>query len=149
MLAGLGKLLILALSLAAADSLHPIRVTVVIVFASTKAKEIDPKLKVLAKEMQKLDPTLIGFIIYDSQHKSLAIGGSHTFTLPEKLEMPVTVCKPKDKDGRVGMKIEPPGVGEISYTCLCDKFLPVLTPQVMSKGERLIVVVMVKPCPGK
>ena len=149
MLAGLGKLIVLALALAAADSLHPIRITVVVVFASTKAKEIDPKLVALAKEVQKREPTLIGFIIVDSQQQSLAVGGCHTFPLPEKLEMKVKVCKPKDKDGRVGMMIEPPGLGEISYTCLCDKFLPVVTPQVMAKGERLIVVVMAKPCPGK
>lgn len=149
MLAGLGKLVLLALLLAAADALHPIRVTVVVVFASTKAKEVDPKLAALAAEVQKRDPKLVGFVLVDSQQKSLAVGGSHTFALPEKQEMTVKVSKPKDKDGRVGMTIQPPGLGEITYTCMCDKFFPVVTPHTMSKGERLIVVVMAKPCPGK
>jgi len=149
MFAGLGKLVLLALALSAADALHPIRVTVVVVFASTKSNAIDPKLAALALEVQKREPALIGFLIVDSQQKSLAVGGAHTFSLPEKLEMPVKICKPKDKDGRVGMAIQPPGLGEITYTCMCDKFFPVVTPQVMAKGERLIVVVMAKPCPGK
>src|SRR4051794_12027920 len=145
MLAGLGKLLVLSLTLAAADSLHPIRITVVVVFGSTKSTEIDPKLVPLAKEIQKLDPTLKGFVIFDNLQWSLAVGGSHTFALPEKHELKVKVCKPKDKDGWVGMMMEPPGLGEVRYKCLCDKFLPVLTPQVMANGDRLIVVVMAKP----
>lgn len=149
MFAGLGKLVVLALALSAADALHPIRVTVVVVFASTTAKGIDPKLAALAAEVQKREPALIGFVLVDSQQKSLAVGGLYKFALPEKLEMPVKVHKPKDKEGRVGLTIQPPGLGEITYTCLCDKFFPVVTPHVMAKGERLIVVVMAKPCPGK
>ena len=127
----------------------PIRVTVVVVLATADNKTVDPKLKELAKEVWKRDKTLTGLKLVDSLAKSIPPGESAEFPLVEKQRLKVTVDKPKDKDGRVGVTIKPPELGEISYACTCDKFFPVVTPYKTKKGETLIVVVMAKPCTQK
>lgn len=127
----------------------PIRVTVVVVVATAGNKAVDPKLKDLAKEVRKRDMTLTGFKLVDSHAKSIPPGESAEFPLVEKQRLTVTVDGPKDGNGRVGLTIKPPELGEISYTCTCDKFFPVVTPYKTRKGETLIVVVMAKPCTRK
>jgi hypothetical protein len=127
----------------------PIRVTVVVVLATGGDKKVDPKLQDLAKEVQKRDKKLTGFRIADTQGESIPVGESATFQLPDKKELKVKIEKPKDANGRVGLTIKPPELGEISYTCTCDKFFPVVTPHKTKTGETLIVVVSAKPCMRK
>jgi hypothetical protein len=127
----------------------PVRVTVVVVLASTQHDEINPKIKTLADEIRKREPKLTGFRMESVLQHSLALGESHTFSLPEKLELKVTIHKSKDKNNRVGLGLVPPGLDEIAYTCTCEKFFPVLTPKKIASGERLIIAVMAKPCTGK
>jgi hypothetical protein len=124
----------------------PVRVTVVVVYASAKTAETDPKLATLADEVRKRDPKLTGFSVVTTLQKSIPPGDAHTFDLPEKQTLKVAVDRSKDKDDRIGLTITPPGLGEITYSCVCGKFFPIVTPHKTSGGEQLIVAVMGKPC---
>ena len=152
MFAGTAKLIAVALAAGAGDPCDgrkPVRVTVVSVLASTVTTHVDAKLKELAREVRKREPGLTGFRVAAALQKSIPVGKGHTFELPDKQALKVRIDRPKGKDGRVGLTIRPPGLGEITYTCVCDKFFPVVTPHTTADGERLIVVVMAKPCTGK
>jgi hypothetical protein len=131
------------------DDPAPIRVTVVVVLATTENTGIDPKLVELAKEVQKRDPTLIGFRLVSSEAKSIKVGDSTTFPLVDKEELKVKVEKPKDENGRISLTIRPPLLGEATYACTCEKFFPVVTPYQTKKGETLILAVMARPCTAK
>jgi hypothetical protein len=124
----------------------PIKVTVVVVLATTDNNTVDKKLTDLAKEVKKLDPKLTGFKLVSSEGKSVAIGDCASFPLVDNQELKVKVEKPTDGKGKVGLTIKPPELGEVKYTCTCDKFFPVVTPYKTAKGETLIVAVMGKPC---
>ena len=127
----------------------PIRVTVVVILATADNTTIDPKLADLAKEVQKRDPKLTGFRIVSSEGKSIAVGGSLGYELVDGKELTVAVEKPKEDNGRVKLSIKPPGMGSVCYTCVCEKFFPVVTAHKTKAGETLIVAVMAKPCTQK
>lgn len=127
----------------------PIRVTVTVILASTEHKDVDPKLKELAAEVQKRDKNLKGFKLIETIGKSIAVGDTAKFALVDKQELKVKVEKPKDENGRVGLTIKPPELGEITYTCACEKFFPIVTPYKTKAGETLIIAVMAKPCTQK
>jgi hypothetical protein len=127
----------------------PVRVTVVVILATTENNVIDYILTDLAKEVRKREPKLIGFRVSTTEWKSIKVGDSAAIKLVDKQELTVKVEKPKGADGRVGLAITPPMLGEIKYTCACDKYLPVVTPHTTAKGETLILAVMAKPCTQK
>ncbi len=124
----------------------PVRVTVVVVLASSVNAEVDPKLVELAKEVQKRDDSLIGFKLVSSEAKSIPVGESVAFALVDKQELKVKVERPKDDNGRVSLMIKPPKLGEVTYACTCEKFFPVVTPYRTKAGEVLIIAIMAKPC---
>lgn len=124
----------------------PVRITVVTVLATTENKTIDPRLAELAKEVQKRDPKLTGFKLHASEAKSVAPGDSVTFDLVDRQKLRVKVDRPRDENDRVGLSIRPPGLGEVTYTCTCDRYFPVVTPHRTREGETLIVAVMARPC---
>ena len=70
----------------------------------------------------------------------------HTFDLVEKQKLAVKIDAPRGADGKIGLTITPPKLGDISYECTCGKFFPVVTPYKTEKGRQLIVAVMAKPC---
>jgi hypothetical protein len=127
----------------------PTRLTVVVVLATEKNKAVEPKLAALAAEVRKLHGDLTGFRVESVLQKSLAPGESHTFELIDKQKLVVKVDKPKDKEGKVGLTVTPPGLDEVSYTCTCDKFFPLVTPHRTKAGEQLILAILAKPCDGK
>ncbi len=148
------RLLVVLVSLAATGLARaaddpPVRVTVVVVLASATHNEVDPKLVALAQEVQKRHEKLTGFKLAATLQKSIPVGESHTFELADGKSMKVTIDTPKDKAGRIGLTLDAPGLGEIQYTCVCDKFVPVITPHVTKAGERLVIAVLAKPCTGK
>jgi hypothetical protein len=124
----------------------PVRVTVVVVLATSENTNVDPKLADLAKEVQKRDPKLTGFRLVATEAKSIPVGDSHTFELVDKQELKVKVEKPKDANGRISLAMKAPGLEKLSYGCACDKFFPVVTPHQTKSGEVLIIAVMAKPC---
>ena len=127
----------------------PVSVTVVIVLATENNKTVDPKLKELAKEVQKHDPKLTGFKLVATECKSVPVGDSATINLTDKQVMKLTVDRAKDKDGRISLTLNPPGMDAVTYACACDKFFPVVTPHRTKSGEQLIIAVMAKPCTKK
>ena len=127
----------------------PVSVTVVIVLATDQNTTIDPKLKELAKEVQKRDPKLTGFKLVATECKSIPVGDTATINLTDKQVLKLTVDKSKDKDGRISMTLNPPGMDGVTYACACDKFFPVVTPHRTKSGEQLIIAVMAKPCTAK
>ena len=127
----------------------PIRVTMVVILASTTDTTINPKLKTLAEEVQKRNKKFTGFTIAATLDKSIPIGEAHTFQLPERQSAKVTVTQGKDKDGRVELKVQLPGLDEVTYTCVCDKFFPQFTEYQLKTGETILVAILAKPCTGK
>jgi hypothetical protein len=127
----------------------PTSVTVVIVLATDQNDKVDPKLKELAKEVQKRDPKLTGFKLVATESKSIARGDTVTINLTDKQVLKVTVDQPKNDQGRVTLTLNPPGMEGVSYACTCEKFFPVVTPHRTKGGEPLIIAVMAKPCTGK
>ena len=132
-----------------AEDPAPVRVTIVVILASTEKADIQEKLTALAQAIQKRDPKLIGFQINTVIQKSIPVGDAHTVTLLDDQKLTITIVKPKDKAGRVGLTIKPPGLDEITYTCACEKFFPIITPYKTKSGEQLIIAIMAKPCTGK
>lgn len=140
---------LVVLSSRGCDDPGPVRVTVVVVLATTDKADVDPKLADLAREVQKRDPKLVGFKLVSSEWKSIPVGESATFPLVEKQELRVKVERPKDEQGRVCLTVRPPELGEVKYACTCDRYFPVVTPYKTAKGETLIIAVMAKPCTAK
>lgn len=124
----------------------PVRVTVVIVLATSENATVDPKLKELAKEVQKRDPKLTGFKLVATECKSIPVGGAETISLTDKQELKLQVDKAKDANGRISLTLNPPAMDAVTYACACDKFFPVVTPYRTKAGEQLIIAVMAKPC---
>jgi hypothetical protein len=127
----------------------PVSVTVVIVLATDQNKNVHPKLRELAAEVQKRDPKLTGFKLVATESKSIPVGGSETINLTDKQTMKVAVNRAKDADGRVTLTLNPPGMDAVNYACACDKFFPVVTPHRTKSGEQLLIAVMAKPCTAK
>ena len=135
-----------ALLLVACQAEQPVRVTVVIVLATTEHGVVDPKLKELAKEVQKRDPKLTGFKLVATECKSIPVGETETISLTDRQELKLQVDKAKDVNGRISMTLTPPAMAAVTYACACDKFFPVVTPYRTKAGEQLIIAVMAKPC---
>src|SRR5438094_1364497 len=127
----------------------PVQVTVVIVLATTENSTVDPKLKELAKEVQKRDPKLTGFKLVATECKSVPVGETATISLTDKQVLKLTVDAAKDANGRISLTLNPPGMDAVNYACACDKFFPVVTPHRTKSGEQLIIAVMAKPCTKK
>src|SRR5215204_5050427 len=113
----------------------PVRVTVVIVLATSKNDVIDPKLKDLAREVQKREPTLTGYKLVAIDSRSVRVGDEATIPLTDKQVLGVKVEKPKDAHGRIGLTLDPPGMDPVTYACACDKFFPIVTPHRTKKDE--------------
>jgi len=121
-----------------------IRVTVIAILASDQHKNIDKEISEIAAEVRKKEPGLTGFKIERTSSKSLRIGQREGFALVEDAE--VSVLLKEEENHRVSITIKPPTVGDISYSCCCGKYLPVVTRYVTKDNCRLIIAVMVKPC---
>ena len=127
----------------------PIRVTVVVVRATTENNVVDVKLTTLAKAVQARDASLVGFKLDSVLQKSIPVGDAHTFDLLEQQTLKVTIDEPKDKNGRVGMTVTASTGESVSYTCVCDRFFPLMIKHRTKGGEQVIVAVGAKPCTGK
>ena len=126
-----------------------IQVIVVAILATDKNTKIDEKLKEIAKEIQKKEPTLTGFAVERCTCKPVKIGEKEEFPLVDEKIVVVILAEKNEKDNKVSLTIKPPTLGDITYTCCCGKYFPVVTRYVTKDNERLIIAVMVKPCNGK
>jgi hypothetical protein len=126
-----------------------VEVTVVAIVASERSTDIHPKLKTVAREVQKVDPKLTGFRLARATRRRVAVGVKESFPLIDCKDAAVTVRKSCGKDGRVELTVKPPLVGEITYTTCCEKYFPIVTRYQTEDKDRLIVAIMVEPCKNK
>ena len=140
---------VLPLAAAVARADEPVRVTVVAVLASARHAEVDPKLKDLAREVQKRDPTLTGFRLGRMTCLPLTANKKETYPLVDEATAEVTLLEREKPGQRTRLTIKAPDVGEITYETCCGKFFPICTRCVTDKQENVIMAVMVKPCPKK
>lgn len=146
----LGLILVLgaAGALACPDEKAPIKVTLVLILASEQAGAIDPRLKAIAEEVQKLNPGLKSFTLKSMQSKSLKPGDKVSLPLVEDKKVDLVIGSGADKENRVRLSIFAPNMGEIEYQSVCGKFLPIVTRCKTKQNERLILAVRVQPCRG-
>jgi hypothetical protein len=142
--------LVAVLGLLAADppaaAQGKLEVTVVTILASDRHDKVDPLLKCVAREVQKKDPTLRGFELRRMTKKALAVGARGTFRLVDQKEAEVVVQEGPDKANWVGLAVTAPGQGEITYSVVCGKYLPIMTGYKTKNNDRLLLAIMVKPC---
>ncbi len=139
---------LLAAAAGACDHDGKIKVTVVVILASEQPGAIDPRLKAIAAEVQRRNPTLKSFQLKTMTCKSLKQGEKAKFALIEDKSAHVTVQHSADKDNKVALAIVPPDQGEIVYRTVCGKFLPIVTRCRTKTNQRLILAVRVQPCQG-
>ena len=125
------------------------RVTMVVIKASESDDAINPKLATLAKEVRKRNDEFVGFKIVNTLDKSIPLGEPYSFDLPEKQTATVTIREGMDKAGRIELIVKLPGLDEVTYNCVCDKFFPIVTPYKLKTGETILVAILAKPCTGK
>ena len=122
-------------------------VTVLAVLASQTKEEIEKPLVKIAEEARKKDPTLKGFELNRKTVISIPMGETKKIPLAGDYFVEVTINAKPDADGKVTMTIKPPKMDQITYSCLCDRFVCVVTDVTIGKNkERLIVAIMAKPC---
>lgn len=125
-----------------------VRVTVLAILATDRNDKIDDKIKCIADEVRKEEPTLTGFKLVHMASKSVEVGKKEKFPLVDDEAASIVVNQARDmeKDKRIGLTVKAPRVGEITYRTCCSKFFPIVTRYQTKDGSRLILAVMVKPC---
>jgi hypothetical protein len=129
-----------------------VRVTVLTVLASNGNAPEDPRLKELAAEVKKREPSLNSFRVGTTVTKEINVGQKEAIELIEKkASADVKVLAKDDSKKRVTLEVKPPMGGAFTYQTTYDKYFPYVTRQIVD-GERLIIAIMVKPGiekPGK
>jgi len=123
------------------------KVTVVVILASEEGDTIDPRLKQIAEEIQKRDPQLKSFKLQSMSKRDLAVNEKSAFKLVDQKSVDVVIKHGVDDSERVGLGVTPPEQGEIVYSTVCGKFLPIVTRYQTKARERLIVALRVEPLP--
>jgi hypothetical protein len=141
-------------ALASSTRAEDFEVTVVAILASDRHKTIDDKLKPLADEIRKKEPTLTGWRIARTTRETMQVNHKQSFKLVDDISAEVTVLarddKEKDKDKKIRLNVKAPHAGEITYSTVPDKFFPILTRYQTDKDkDRLVYAVMVKLLPAK
>jgi hypothetical protein len=112
---------------AAAQPGKKIKVTLVVILASERSEYVDPRLKCIAEEVRKLNPSLRGFTLASMACQSLAADEKVSLPLVEGTTVDIVVHCCGDKNNRVTLAVTPPLQGEILYRTVCGKFLPLVT----------------------
>jgi hypothetical protein len=148
----LSALAVAALLLTAAPTAGPaedVRVSVVAILA-TADKKVDPEVEAIATEVRKKYPNLTGFHLARMSCLPVAVGKEETFQLEDGQVAVVAVQNGPDKSERVRLKVTPPGIKEITYSTICGKYFPIVTPYLTrAKKEQLIIAIMAQPGPQK
>ena len=135
-----------ALAAAPCARADDVRVTVLAITATNQNQDVNPKLKEIAREVQKYEPTLTGFKLGQTTVKTLNVGQKVSFDLVDGEKTDITVLAKDDSRQRVTLAFKPPLVGEITYSISYGKYFPLVTRYLTkNEKERLIVAIMVKP----
>jgi len=128
---------------------EPIQVVVLVILASDKSTEINERLRDIAAEIRKKDPQWTGFELHKTLSKSIVIGEVLQIELVGKAKAELTINEKTDDNGRMTITVKPPKLDDITYTCTCGKFFPIITNHYTAEKERVIIAIMAKPCKGK
>jgi ABC-type phosphate/phosphonate transport system substrate-binding protein len=125
-----------------------VKVTVVSILATDRNTDVDPRVKCIADEVQKLEghKNLTGFRQAKMTTQGMPIGKAMTINLVDNQQVSVTVLETADAEGKVRMTVKPPTLGNITYSTACGKCLPIVTRYKTKDNDLLIIAVMVKPC---
>jgi hypothetical protein len=126
-----------------------VQVFIIVILATDKDDLVSERIREIAEEAKKKDKSLTGFALYGTSRKSVRMGDSTQFKLVGKAKAEVTVNAKTDNEGRVTLTIKPPTLDELTYSCTCGKFLPILTDYYTPDQKRLIIAVMARPCKKK
>lgn len=141
---------LIALGAAPAAADDKVRITVVAILATARDDHVDTKVDCIAREVQKIEPKLTGFRLHQATCRSIPVGGREEFPLIDSEKVTVTAESGITAEGRVGLRVKPSGLGEITYTTACGKCFPIITRYTTKDTrDRLIIAIMVKPCGRK
>lgn len=129
-----------------AEAKPKITVVVYAILGTTRNKEIPEKLSEFAREAQKKDPKLTGFSIAHKQSLECSIGQPTDFKLVGNQKVTVTLNVDKDDQDRVTLTIKAPGMKEMTYACVCDRYLPIATDHLTPEKDRLFIAISSKRC---
>jgi hypothetical protein len=118
-----------------------VKVTFVVILASEDGDAVDKRLKDIAQEVRKLNPSLSSFRLKTMTSKSLPPEEKVKFDTVEDKATEITVRHGADKENRVSLAVTAPGQGEIVYRTVCGKFLPIVTRYHTKSKERLILAI--------
>jgi len=124
---------------------EPIQVVVLVILATDQNSEVSERLKEIAAEIRKKDPQLTGFSLQTTLNKSIVLGETLHVDLG-KAKAEVIINEKTDDAGRMTITVKPPKLDEITYTCTCGKFFPIITNHYTIDKQRVIIAVMAKPC---
>jgi hypothetical protein len=130
------------------DETKKIKITLVVILASEDEGTIDPRLKTIAAEVQKLNPKLKSFCLKTMQSKSVKPNEKVLWPLVEEKEAVMTVKQVADGENLIRLTVTAPSMGEIEYQTVCGKFLPIVTRFHTKDRARLILAIRVQPCRG-
>jgi hypothetical protein len=147
-IAAAGILAVAASGARADDDKDSVKVTVVAVLASSQHTDIDKRLKDLAPELKKKDPSWTGFEVERSCAESMKIGEPKTFTLTDDFKVTLTLTGRTEKGG-AKMDVAASTIEGFSYSCCCSKYFPFDAHFDTKSKKRLVVAVMVEPCEKK
>jgi hypothetical protein len=102
-------------------------VTVVVILASERCKCIDPRLKDMACELQRVDAGMTGFRLVSMAQLALPANQKTAFACVEDAVVHVLVKQCADADGWVCLAVTEPGKAEIDYRTVCGKYFPIIT----------------------
>jgi hypothetical protein len=127
-----------------------VKVTVAAVLANGSGK-VDDKLKCVADAVRKTHPELTGFHVGPSACRPIVLGGSEKYKLVEGQEASISVHRCKEYPERFCVEVTSKAlVGEMTYTAVCGKYFPLVTGyKTKDKGDQLIILFKVEPCPAK
>jgi hypothetical protein len=126
-----------------------VKVTVAVILACDKGKTIDKRLKQIASEIQLVDPSLTSFELHKMSERSVAPLEKTVFDLPDSKQAVVVIRHGADEGNKVSLGVKPPDQGEIIYSTVCGKFLPIVCSYKTKAGKHLILAICVEPCKGK
>lgn len=126
-----------------------VKVTVVVILASEEGDHVDRRLKHIAAEIRKLNPSLKSFKLRRMTDHSLAPGEKALLPLVEGKQVQIVVKHGSDKNNKVCLAVTAPDQGEIVYRSTCGKFLPIVTRCRTKDRQRLILAIRLLPCAGE
>src|SRR3954467_5635113 len=124
-------------------------VKVLAILASENHTTVDPKLTEFARDDKRKEPALTGFKLDTPAGDTLKLGQTKKFPLSGDEVVEVTVNKERNEKGRITLTIKPPGLKQITYACVCDKFFSIATEHYEGKGKeraQLFIAIQASPC---